>query len=556
MKFSIKSFSRRIAFVICVFILVCLPTLITHAQGQPADCRGPFTVDGLQPDTISNTAGVTLVVTGSGFTDGGSIILQDFGGLQTTFMNGNLLNAALPANVPPGVYAITVVNGDGTCQEFSGLTVVGPTTTPTAKNTKAPSSTPAPTGTAAPTSTPAPTNFVRPILNIDSYSASSNPITPGQDFDSQITIVNWGSTTATNIVASVVAGDFTPRATGGLRTVGSLAPGEKWSFSQPFTASDSLWGKTAGTVTLTVTYTDQYGKTYTDTLTLGFNLRAYTTAVPSQTPTATPVLKAKLLITGYKANSDSIQPGSSFTPSLTVQNVGANTAKSVTLLYNGDAGAAQGAEFGTFAPENAANIQFVGDLAPGESATVAQPLIVSGSAKGGAYSLKFSIVYTDDQGQSATENQVISIVVQAPPSLDVGYSEEPEPFQAGQSNALPLQVTNRGLSAVTLGNIEVKAEGANLKNNIALIGSLDAGNYFTLDATIIPEHPGPLTLTITIDYTDAFNQPQKVVKTLPITIEGNEPAATPSVTDTQPKTSPSVWDNVWSAVLGFFGLGS
>ncbi len=265
-------------------LLVSLLTVASTYASPPAqDCTGAFTIDGLQPTTISNADAVTLVVTGSGFSEGASVILQGYGGLSTTFVNANILNATIPAHLQPGAYTVTVINGDATCQTFgTPITVTGPTAT------SAPANTSTPTNTPAPTATPLPTNFVRPVLNVDSYSASSTIITPGQDFDSQITLVNWGSTTATNVVVSFAAGDFTPRATGGVRTVGSLAPNEKWSFYQPFTANTTLWGKKSGSVQMTVTYTDVNGKQYSETFNIGFNLTSYSTATSTPTPTPPP----------------------------------------------------------------------------------------------------------------------------------------------------------------------------------------------------------------------------------------------------------------------------
>jgi len=512
-------------------------------------CAGAFTIDGVQPSIVSNTSAVAIVVTGLGFTNGASVVLQSYGGLNTTVVNGNILNATLPAGVPPGSYSIRVINGDGSCQDFGApLAVTGLEAAPTMA---------APTSTPEPTNTPQPTAFIRPILNIDSYGASSAIITPGQDFDFDMTLVNWGQTTATNIVVSFTPGDFNPRATGGVRTVGSLAPNEKWRFYQPFTASTALWGKNTGTVQVKVDYTDANGKPYSETFTLSFNLTRYITAVPTQTPTATPSLRPKLLITNYHMDVDSIRPGSQLALTLEVQNAGAATAKGVALTFGGISGGTPGSEYNTFAPQNSSNLQFVGDLSPGQMRSVVQPLTVNGATKPGAYSLKFSLTYTDEGGQSYTDDQVITLQVQSPPSLEIGFSEEPEIFVAGETSALPLQVINRGLNAVTLGNMKVTAEGATLKNNVVLVGALDAGNYFTLDATIIPKQGGKTRLTVSIDYTDAFNQPQVVTQTLEIEVEGRAeatPNASGNVAGT-PAGSGGFWESVWAAILGFLGAG-
>ena len=106
--------------------------------------------------------------------------------------------------------------------------------------------------------------------------------------------------------------------------------------------------------------------------------------------------------------------------------------------------------------------------------------------------------------------------------------------------------------------MKITADGAELANNVSLVGSLDSGNYFSLDASITPQQPGPLTLTITVDYTDAFNQPQQVIKTMEINVEGDlEPTPAPGegTGDSTSQTSGGFWENLWSALHGFFGVG-
>ena len=58
-----------------------------------------------------------------------------------------------------------------------------------------------------------------------------------------------------------------------------------------------------------------------------------------------------------------------------------------------------------------------------------------------------------------------------------------------------------------------------MMNNSTLIGALDPGGYYTLDATMIPEAPGPLDLLVSLDYTDDFNQAQVITRTITVQIE-------------------------------------
>ena len=78
--------------------------------------------------------------------------------------------------------------------------------------------------------------------------------------------------------------------------------------------------------------------------------------------------------------------------------------------------------------------------------------------------------------------------------------------------------------------MKITSANGTIENGTSLVGSLDAGGYFTLDAMIIPEQSGKVDLDITIEYTDDFNQPRTVARKLEIEVmEGFvEPTPDPS----------------------------
>ncbi len=211
---------------------------------------------GVQPGTVSGGTITELVVTGSGFVDGAVVILDGYGALTTTFVSVNVLRATVPADIPPGTYTVTVVNPDATSASLpDALRVLdqpGPTNTPGATNT------------------PAPTAFVRPLLTVQSYGASSAEIVPGENLDFEMTLVNSGQIAATNVVVTFETGDFTPRNTGGVRAIGTLNPSETNRFWQPLAANRSISGNSIATLPVKVTYTDIYGTAYTETFNLTF----------------------------------------------------------------------------------------------------------------------------------------------------------------------------------------------------------------------------------------------------------------------------------------------
>jgi alpha-tubulin suppressor-like RCC1 family protein len=73
-------------------------------------------------DTAMNTSGGFIVVTGSDFQSGATVIVDTITANSTTFVNTSTLRAELPAR-PAGTYALYVVNPDGgTAIRVNGLT--------------------------------------------------------------------------------------------------------------------------------------------------------------------------------------------------------------------------------------------------------------------------------------------------------------------------------------------------------------------------------------------------------------------------------------------------
>ena len=244
--------------------------------------------------------------------------------------------------------------------------------------------------------------------------------------------------------------------------------------------------------------------------------------------------------------------------------VGGGSAGSGQPTPGADPGGLSGAggDYSHFAPVGSSNVQFLGDLPPGLAFEATQSLIVNSSTQAGAYPLRVSFVHYDDRGLARTDDQVVTLLVYAVPSLDISFYRPIDPFFAGQPGLLPLQVVNIGRTSAILGEMEVTADGADLSNNSTLVGLLDPGGYFTLDAMAVPMNPGPLDLTVTLHYIDDFNQQQIVVKELSvevleaITEPGFEAGGQGEFPIEAPQAPEGFWQKLWRAILGFLGLDS
>ncbi len=554
------------------------PTVTATATLDP-NPPGPLAITAVQPGTLVNDVQVELVVTGSGFVDGSVVVINNFGGLETFFVSRSVLRATVPPGLSPGRYSVRVVNPDGTTADLAdALSVIFPA---------GPTDTPEPTGTAAPTP------FIRPLLVVNSYGASAPRITPGTNLDFEMTIANAGDAVATNVIATFPGGDFVARATGGVRALGSLGPGQTVRFWQPLFATDELSGKDTAVLQVVATYTDVNGQSYESTFSLSFPVvptggggaAATATPTPTMTPTSGPRQRPQLLVTTNSTEPEQLQPGSQFALTLTVENQGEVNARNITLILGGgtggsstvdgtpEAGGLEGAggTFTEFAPIGSSNVSTIGNLAVGDTRDVTQRLIVNTTTKPGAYPVKVSFVYTDDRGANYVDDQVITLLVFQTPQVEMGFYTEPPPLFAGQQGSLPLQLVNTGRASVVFGNFSVTAENSELSNNAIFVGALESGGFFPLDALITPFEAGPLDLLLSVSYTDDFSRPAVLTQTLTvevleeIPIEPIEPGAIPGegIEGEAPIEGEgdtggeeSLLDRFLRFLRGLFGLGS
>jgi hypothetical protein len=525
-----------------------LPLLLLPAAlflSRPA--LAAATVTDAAPDTLSNAYQSSLTVYGSGFIQGAYIVLSDGTFLQTTYLNSEMLSALVPPGLAPGPYNLTVVNGD------DELVSLIPAFTITGEALEAPVSGLQPLVTEAgqvqdPTpkqGTPGdgtvPAN--RPLIIVRSFGADTETVTPGTDFSLTIRLENVGSEYAFNLVANFTPGEFIPLKSGGVLAVTEIDPYDTHKFVQPMRATYDLVGKYTGTAVMNVTYTDKDGVVYSETFNLSLPVTTYygvgATATP--TPTSTALPRPQILISNYSTDADMLKPGTRFKLGIQAQNVGNGLAKGVSMILGGgtSSGGNEGGtpvpggvnagsgDFGKFAPVSASNVQFLGDVPTGGSLTAEAELIVNSTTEPGAYPLKISFTYNSESGTSYTDDQVITLLVYSPPNVEVSFYQDPGFFFVGQPSLLPLQVVNLGRKQAVLGSMEVTAPSGQLSQNTTLVGPLEPGGYYTLDAMLIPDLPGPLDLTITIDYTDDFNQPQVITKTLAVEVQDAPPMEPP-----------------------------
>ena len=435
--------------------------------------------------------------------------------------------------------------------------------------TETPTNTPLPSETATPVG-----SFVRPQIGVQNYRTNPVNIQYGQEFKLFVRLRNEGHAHAYNVQVSFTSADFIPLRNGGVNIVGDLVAGNSTDLEQILTASTYLW-KTFAPVEMSLSYSDANGVSYSEKFTLNISI-AGGGFVSASTPTPTGVKSSQLVISSYRASIDPLQPGEQFDLAMTVQNTGNVPAHRVTMIVGGGSSGGSSAEtpqpggvsggsgeFTNFAPVGASNVQTLGDLPAGDMIQASQSLIVNVSTNPGAYPMKVTFSYLNDKSEVINDEQVITLLVYSLPNVEVSFYRPPDPFFVGQPGALPIQVVNLGKRLAVLGTMNVTSTDGFIENGTILIGPLDQGGYFTLDSVFIPEQPGTMTLDVTIDYTDDFNQPRTINRTLEVEVMEAfiEPTPDPSVIGGEGEPMPipgeeNALQKVWRFILGLFGLDS
>jgi uncharacterized repeat protein (TIGR01451 family) len=437
---------------------------------------------------------------------------------------------------------------------------------------------------AVPATATAPAVSTRPLVVVNSYSNDPAAIQMGQNFTVTMAVVNNGQTMASNILVEFSGTDFLPRQTGGVQSISTLAVGASATLVQPMVASWDLWGKAVGTIGVKISYTDVVGTSYSDLFTLTINLAAPaagSSVTKTPTPTTTSYPRPQFVINAYNSDVDPLQPGTIFNLQLEIVNLGGGDAFGVTMVLGGSSGvdlssgtpvpsgSGGNSDLTNFAPLGSSNLVYLGNVQAAGGWEATQKLIVNVSTQPGAYPLKISFVYSDSRGVRLMDDQVITLLVYSLPQVDIGFYRDPGIFYVGQQSPVPLQVTNLGKKTNVLGNMSATVQDADFSNNVSLIGALDPGGYFTLDALLTPMQAGTLEITVTINYNDDFNQARTIVQTISVEVQDAAPLdggigpgieggipSDPTMSSNGIVTEETLLDKIWRFIRGLLGLDS
>ena len=227
-----------------------------------------------------------------------------------------------------------------------------------------------------------------------------------------------------------------------------------------------------------------------------------------------------MVVADYESDVDPLEPGALFKLSMSLQNRGLVTAKSVSMTIGSTSSSSStSTTTESFLPVGSSNIQVIGDVAVQQIVNIQQSFVVNSDLDPGVYPVNLTFTYSDDDGNDFTDEQIITLLVYLVPSIQVSFYEDPGTFPLGQEGTLPIQVVNMDSSDILLGNITVETANATLSNYTTFVGTLESGGSFTMDTDITPNQSGEIPVNVTIEYQDNFKKSRQVTKTLTITVE-------------------------------------
>ncbi len=477
-----KATVRKMAVSLTTLVAVLAAALLvtTIAAARPLDQQPALS--GVEPSTLSSQSGGTLSVYGSGFTATAVARLVGHGLLETSYVDGTALKAAVPPGVPAGTYDLQVLQ-DGLSD-----------TLPSAVTIAAPTATPAPTAlpTAEPTTPPG-----QPNLTILNYRTEPARPVAGREFLVTVEIYNNGSRAGENTLVTFPGGTFVPLGQTG-HQLWQLHINHTAVVTQRMRVPSDL---ASGTYNLQVhlSANDYEGHHYEFPDAIAVEVAGVGHGRP------------QLVIERATTEPAVLGPGDAFSLTLTLANRGSRTATQPSLGL---------ASSELAVPRGGSNVVALDALTIGRCATVTLPLVLGEVEEAGRRNLGIALTYSDYDGGSYTDQQSVGLEVRTalenrPQLIIDGYQTRPDALAPGDAFTLTLELTNVGGGGAQRLMLTLGGEGqaTNLgpfaplqSSNVKFIPRLAAGATTAVEQRLAVDGsagPGSYSLPVALAFDDA-----------------------------------------------------
>ena len=300
---------------------------------------------------------------------------------------------------------------------------------------------------------------------------------------------------------------------------------------------------------------------------------------------ASPEVKAPLLLLdSYKADSDSLAPGQTFSLEVTLNNIGNADASEALATFgtvsasppsgadgggSGGAGGNSGGETSTtpnstFAPLGSGETSYIGTLAQGQKTTIHKDFIVNGMVKSGLYTLPLSVRYRDGDGKAAQANFQLTLLVVVPlRTLFTLDSPTPSEMFVGDRLEMAWTVQNISTTDARFEQVEISAEGLEVMNGVrSFIGTVKPERKANFSASLMASQEGEAQITVKLHYLDDMNRLQTITETYSVLVMAQPITDIPNPEEDplpfEPPTPTPEPQRPWleRLLLGLLGLGS
>ncbi len=500
------------------------PPLTPTPQPSPTETEAPrqFFVSKVEPSRITPATGGAISIYGGGFVTGTAVRLVGYGLLEAVVVNATAIRAVVPPGIPQKMYTVEVILPDGTSFKLADALRVRP---------------PKSDATVTPTPHKA-LIFGRPQLVIEAASTDPPTVRPGGSFTLTVQLDNLGDVTATNVRLALASPDLAiPHGGSSLMVVDLIASKGTVEVSLPLVLNA---GAIPGYQSLqfTLEYTDYAARLYESQQSVGLDVGDSLSDQPL------------VLLSAYSTVPGELSPGEDFILQMDLTNAGESEARQLLVTLGGESGEG----LSPFAILGAGNVKLVALLAPGEDIRLELRLILDGAADAGVYILPVTLAYENGAGERRSEGQMLNLLVNRRPQLQVNFYQSVAPGRVGEPLILPVELVNIGRTAVNVSTMAVGGEGLDVTSGSMFVGALEGGTTASLDAEVIPLESGTLPVQVSIHYLDDFNQAQVITQTLAVEVlEVATPTPLPGGTA---GGDSSLLGRIGGFLRALFGLGS
>lgn len=260
-------------------------------------------------------------------------------------------------------------------------------------------------------------------------------------------------------------------------------------------------------------------------------------------------------ITEVNTVPEEIVPGGKAKIEITVQNIGYNTLRDVSLrmifsAYNGNALV----NLIPLAPVSSSSEKKISFLEPGKSETFVFDVVAEPEALSNIYKVPIILSYFDTAGVQTSINDIVGVVIGSAPEISAQITQS-DIVLSGTSGKIKVDIFNKGLTNAKFVNVVPKdSEDVSIisTQKEIYVGSVDSDDYqsFDMEVYVKPTTKEEISIPLTVTYRDPNNKEYTQEIVLSQHMYSAEKAKEMGMSKSKP--FPIFWVVVGLAIVGFF----